>query len=56
MPFVNGRYYANPFYGAALERARLRATGAEDAEPEVVSASEAENGDATGLRSTAATC
>jgi hypothetical protein len=22
MPFINGRYYMNPFYGAALERAR----------------------------------
>lgn len=31
MPFVNGRYYMNPQYGAAVERARAeRAVGSDD--------------------------
>lgn len=40
MPFVNGKYYMNPFHGVAVERERLRAAGAENAEPEVVSATD----------------
>lgn len=27
MPYINGKYYMNPFYGAALERAKLEAGG-----------------------------
>lgn len=30
MPYINGKYYMNPFYGAALERARLEAEGSPD--------------------------
>ena len=44
MPFINGKFYASPAYGLALERARLRAAGSENSEPEVVSAQEAESG------------
>ncbi len=39
MPFINGRYYMNPAYGRAVERARLRAVSAENREPEEVPAS-----------------
>lgn len=30
MPFINGRFYMNPLFGAALERARLRVPETED--------------------------
>lgn len=43
MPFVNRKYYMNPLYGVAVERERLRATGAEDTEPEVESATDAQS-------------
>jgi len=33
MLFINGRFYMNPAFGRALERARLRIDGAEDDGP-----------------------
>lgn len=42
MPFVNGKYYMNPFHGVALARERLRAADGQDAEPEIVSATGAQ--------------
>lgn len=45
MPVINGRFYMNPGYGRALERAWLREEGAENDEPEVVSAAETDGAD-----------
>lgn len=42
MPLINGRFYTNPAHGRGLERARLREEGAENDEPEVVSAAKAD--------------
>lgn len=37
MPFINGKYYMNPVYGAAVEAARIR----EDSAPENTNATAA---------------
>lgn len=44
MPFVNGRFYINPAFGRALERARLRMDDAEDERRNAASAAEAADG------------